>query len=61
MADKSDKIMNSSSLNETKKNLIIFDDCVTEKNQEVMSAYYTSRKHNNCNSIYLSQPWFDLP
>ena len=40
MEDKSDKIMNPSSLNKTKNNLIIFDDCVTEKNQAVMSAYY---------------------
>ena len=26
-----------------------------------MSAYYTRGSHNNCNSIYLSQSWFDLP
>ena len=53
--------MNPSDLNKIKKNLIIFDDCVTEKNQEIMSAYYTRGRHNNCNSIYLSQSWFDLP
>ena len=61
MESKCEKIMNPSDLNKTKKNLIIFDDCVTEKNQEIMSAYYTRGRHNNCNSIYLSQSWFDLP
>ena len=61
MYDKLDQIMNPSDLDKNKKNLIIFDDCVTLKNQEVMSSYYTRGRHNNCNSIYLSQSWFDLP
>ena len=26
-----------------------------------MSAYYTRGRQNNCNSIYLSQSWFDSP
>ena len=34
---------------------------ITLKNQEVISSYYTRGRHNNCNSIYLSQSWFDLP
>ena len=61
MKIKYDRIMNPSDLSKTKRNLIIFDDCVTELNQDVMSAYFTRGKHNNCNSIYLSQSWFDLP
>ena len=61
MENKFDKIMNPFDLNKTKKSLIIFDDCVTEKNQEVMSAYFTRGRHNNCKSFYLSQSWFDLP
>ena len=61
MFDKVDQIMNPNDLDKNKKNLIIFDDCVTMKNQEAMSSYYTRRRHNNCNSIYLSQSWFDLP
>ena len=61
MDSESHKIMNTSDLNKTRKNLIIFEDCVTERNHELMSVYYTRRRHNNCNSIYLSQSWFDLP
>ena len=48
-------------LNKTKKNLIIFDDCVSKKNQEIMESYFTRGRHNNCNVIYLSQSWYELP
>ena len=61
MFDKIDQIMNPSDLNKNKKNLIIFDDCVNIKNQNVMESYYTRGRHNNCNCIYLSQSWFELP
>ena len=61
MIDKIDQIMNPSDLNKNKKNLIIFDDCVNIKNQNVMESYYTIGRHNNCNCIYLSQSWFELP
>ena len=61
MFDNSDKIMNPSDLTKSKKNLIIFDDCVNLKNQDVMGSYYTRGRHNNCNCIYLSQSWFELP
>ena len=61
MIDKIDQIMNPSELDKNKKNLIIFDDCVNMKNQNVMESYYTRGRHNNCNCIYLSQSWFELP
>ena len=61
MFQKTDQIMNPSDLNPKKKNLIIFDDCVNMKNQSVMESYYTRGRHNNCNCIYLSQSWFELP
>ena len=61
MFQKTDQIMNPSDLNTNKKNLIIFDDCVNMKNQSVMESYYTRGRHNNCNCIYLSQSWFELP
>ena len=41
MVDKIDQIMNPSELDKNKKNLIIFDDCVNIKNQNVMESYYT--------------------
>ena len=45
----------------SKKNLIIFDDCVDTKDQKVMESYYTRGRHNHCNCIYLSQSWYELP
>ena len=61
MFQKTDQIMNPSDLNMKKKNLIIFDDCVNMKNQSGMESYYIRGRHNNCNCIYLSQSWFELP
>lgn len=61
LSDKFEDIPLPESLDKTKKNLIIFDDCVTCRNQEVMSSYFTKSRHNNCNCIYLSQSFYDLP
>jgi hypothetical protein len=43
------------------KNLFIFDDIATEKNQNPPASSYTSERHNNCSSIYLSQNYHILP
>ena len=48
-------------LDKSKKNLIIFDDCVSKKNQEIMEDYFGNGRHNHCNVIYLSQSWYELP
>ena len=58
---KTNEIPYPNELNKNQKNLIVFDDCITMKNQEMMEAYYTRGRHNNCNCIYLSQSYFDLP
>ena len=42
------------------KNLIIFDDCVEEGNQELQRSFYTTGRHNGCHCIYLSQTFFDI-
>ena len=47
-------------LSKTKKHIIIFDDCITSTNQNTLSAYFNRGRHNSCNSIYLSQSYFDL-
>src|SRR5829696_8027932 len=47
-------------LDKTKKNLIIFDDCVNNANQRVMSEYFSRGRHASCNCIYLSQNFFKL-
>lgn len=43
------------------QNLVIFDDFVTEKNQDIISNYFIGSRHHNCSCIYLSQSYFDTP
>ena len=53
-------VISPEQLPKSKKNLIIFDDCINEKNQNIMEKYFTRGRHQNVNVIYLSQSWFDL-
>ena len=43
------------------KNLIIFDDIMTDKNQSVSGAFFTRSRHNNIDCIYISQNYYHLP
>lgn len=47
-------------LNESDKNLMIFDDCFLGS-QNKTEAYYTRGRHNNCDVVYISQNYFRLP
>ena len=42
------------------KALVIFDDCVTEKNQTPQCEIFTKGRHMNCHSIYLTQSFYDV-
>ena len=42
------------------KNLLVLDDCYLGK-QGKARAYYTRGRHNNCDSLYISQNYFALP
>ncbi len=42
------------------KNLLIMDDCFLGK-QKKAEAYYTRGRHNNCDTLYISQNYFALP
>ena len=42
------------------KNLLVLDDCFLGK-QNKAEAYYTRGRHNNCDTIFLSQNYFRLP
>ena len=55
-----DSVPDPSALDETKKNVLIFDDCMLE-NQAKTSTYFTRSRHNNCCVFYLSQSYFHLP
>ena len=61
MSNKYHEIPRCDTLDKNKKNLIVFDDCVNDKNQEIMESYFTRGRHNKCNCIYLSQNYYDLP
>jgi len=43
------------------KNLIIFDDIMTDKNQTAPGAFFTRSRHNNIDCIYISQNYYHLP
>ena len=46
---------------ERDKNLIIFDDIMTDKNQSAPGAFFTRSRHNNIDCIYISQNYYHLP
>ena len=58
--DNCNDIPDPSKLSSEDKNLMIFDDCILEK-QSKAEAYYTRGRHNNCDSFYISQNYFLLP
>ena len=60
LTDKINELIPPDMLDKNKKNLIIFDDCITQKNQNVLGSFFNKGRHNSCNTIYLSQSYFDL-
>lgn len=52
-------IPDPSTLNEKDKNLMLFDDCLLEKQNKAQS-YYTRGRHSNCDCFYISQNYFKL-
>lgn len=48
-------------LDNKKRNLMVFDDIMTEKSQKTPENYYTRGRTCNCDSIYLSQNYIKLP
>ena len=53
-------IPDPSELDPKKKNLLVLDDCFLGK-QNKAEAYYSRGRHNNCDTIFLSQNYFRLP
>ena len=47
-------------LDSNEKNLLILDDCFLGP-QSKAEAYYTRGRHNNCDTLYISQNYFRLP
>ena len=53
-------IPDPSELNVEQEELLILDDCFLGK-QNKAGAYYTRGRHNNCDTLYISQKYFCLP
>ena len=58
--DSSEEVPNPSDLDKTRKNLMVFDDLLLEK-QNTCESYYVRGRHRNVESFYLSQNYFKLP
>jgi hypothetical protein len=56
----SNEIPDPADLNPSEKNLLVLDDCFLGK-QNKAEAYYTRGRHNNCDTLYISQNYFRLP
>jgi len=56
-----DEIPDPADLDKSIRNLMIFDDIMSDKNQDPASNYFTRGRTANCDSIYLSQNYTKLP
>lgn len=59
--DNADNIPDPKDLDKNVRNLIIFDDIMTDRNQVTPENYYTRGRSANCDCIYLSQNYTRLP
>ena len=58
--ESADDVLDPKELNSDKKNVMIFDDLLLEK-QNKCEAYYTRGRHSNVDCFYLAQNYFRLP
>jgi len=56
-----DAISDPADLDKSIKNLMIFDDIMSDRNQDPASNYFIRGRTANCDSIYLSQNYTKLP
>ena len=59
--DSPDEIPDPKDLDHPFRNLIVFDDVMTERKQTAAESYYTRSRSVNCDCIYLSQNFTILP
>jgi len=57
----SDDIPDPADLDKDIRNLMVFDDIMTDRKQTTAENYYTRGRSCNCDSIYLSQNYTHLP
>jgi len=56
-----DMIPDPADLDKSIKNLMVFDDVMTDKNQDPAANYFIRGRSANCDSIYFSQNYTKLP
>ena len=57
-----DKVIAVDEMNdEDNQKVVIFDDCVCDKNQRELIDYFIQGRHKNCSVIYLSQSFYKTP
>ncbi|ESO91840.1 hypothetical protein LOTGIDRAFT_121849 [Lottia gigantea] len=49
-----------SQIDSERKNLLVFDDCVAQRNQAVQQEFFTKGRHHNCHCIYQSQSFYGM-
>ncbi|ESO85052.1 hypothetical protein LOTGIDRAFT_130949 [Lottia gigantea] len=49
-----------SNIDSKRKNLILFEDCVAQRNQAVQQEFFTKGRHHNCHCIYQSQSFYGM-
>ncbi|ESO94425.1 hypothetical protein LOTGIDRAFT_145036 [Lottia gigantea] len=52
--------INLSNIDSNRKNLILFDDCVAQRNQTVQQEFFTKGRHHNCHCIHQSQSFYGM-
>ena len=58
--ESADDVLDSRELSSEKKNLMVFDDLLLEK-QITCESYYVRGRHSNVNCFYLARNYFKLP
>ncbi|ESO86236.1 hypothetical protein LOTGIDRAFT_146105 [Lottia gigantea] len=49
-----------SQIDSERKNLMLFDDCVAQRNQAVQQEFFTKGRHHNCHCIYQTQSFYGM-
>ena len=60
LTDKMDELTTSPMSSKRPKTPVIFDDCVTNLDQQAQCEIFTKGRHNNCHCVYLSQSFYGL-
>ena len=61
IAESIDEIPDLEDVPDDRINVVIFDDLVTEKHQQIIEEYYIRGRHKNVCAAYLTQSYFDVP